>query len=572
MKRFIAVAALVLAASFANAQDIAGDWQGTLDAAGSKLRLVLHISKAPDNSLKATLDSLDQEGANGIPVSSVSLKDSKLSLGVEVIHGAYKAKVAPDGNSISGTWTQQEQDFLLEFKRATAPVKTEPKVDSKAAKPANASDIDGAWMGSLDTGGINLRVAFHIINTADGLTATMDSLDQGMIGLPTTSVTREGSSLRIEVEKIHGAFDGTISADLSSIDGKWSQGGGTLPLLLKRVKDQAELELKRPQNPVKPYPYREEEVAYDNQGENVTLAATLTIPQGKGPFPAVVLITGSGPQDRDESLLGHKPFLVLSDYLTRHGIAVLRADNRGTAKSSGVFATATTADFATDTEAGIAYLKTRKEVDPHRIGLIGHSEGGLIAPMIAARSKEVAFLVMMAGTGVPGDQILVAQGEAIEIANGKSPDEAAQGAVKRRAMFALVETEKDEAVLETKLKEMMAGEVPEAQMEMQIRQITSPWLRYFLTYDPAMALRKLTCPVLAINGALDTQVPPKLNLPAIRKALVESGNQHFEVDELAGLNHLFQTAKTGSPTEYAQIEETISTVALDKMGIWILKQ
>jgi len=263
---------------------------------------------------------------------------------------------------------------------------------------------------------------------------------------------------------------------------------------------------------------------------------------------------------------------VLSDYLTRHGIAVLRADNRGTAKSSGVFATATTADFATDTEAGIAYLKTRKEVDPHRIGLIGHSEGGLIAPMIAARSKEVAFLVMMAGTGVPGDQILVAQGEAIEIANGKSPDEAAQGAVKRRAMFALVETEKDEAVLETKLKEMMAGEVPEAQMEMQIRQITSPWLRYFLTYDPAMALRKLTCPVLAINGALDTQVPPKLNLPAIRKALVESGNQHFEVDELAGLNHLFQTAKTGSPTEYAQIEETISTVALDKMGIWILKQ
>jgi pimeloyl-ACP methyl ester carboxylesterase len=572
MKRFIAVAALVLAASFANAQDIAGDWQGTLDAAGSKLRLVLHISKAPDNSLKATLDSLDQEGANGIPVSSVSLKDSKLSLGVEIIHGAYEAKVAPDGNSISGTWTQQEQDFLLEFKRATAPVKTEPKVDSKAAKPANASDIDGAWMGSLDTGGINLRVAFHIINTADGLTATMDSLDQGMIGLPTTSVTREGSSLRIEVEKIHGAFDGTISADLSSIDGKWSQGGGTLPLLLKRVKDQAELELKRPQNPVKPYPYREEEVAYDNQGENVTLAATLTIPQGKGPFPAVVLITGSGPQDRDESLLGHKPFLVLSDYLTRHGIAVLRADNRGTAKSSGVFATATTADFATDTEAGIAYLKTRKEVDPHRIGLIGHSEGGLIAPMIAARSKEVAFLVMMAGTGVPGDQILVAQGEAIEIANGKSPDEAAQGAVKRRAMFALVETEKDQAVLETKLKEMMAGEVPEAQMEMQIRQITSPWLRYFLTYDPAMALRKLTCPVLAINGALDTQVPPKLNLPAIRKALVESGNQHFEVDELAGLNHLFQTAKTGSPTEYAQIEETISTVALDKMGIWILKQ
>jgi pimeloyl-ACP methyl ester carboxylesterase len=302
----------------------------------------------------------------------------------------------------------------------------------------------------------------------------------------------------------------------------------------------------------------------------VTLAATLTVPQGKGPFPAVVLITGSGPQDRDESLLGHKPFLVLSDYLTRHGIAVLRADDRGTAKSTGDFSTGTTADFATDTEAGIIYLRTRPEIDPHKIGLIGHSEGGVIAPMIAARNKDVAFIVMMAGTGVPGDAVLVAQGEAIQIAGGMSPDEAAKKAAKEKEILTLVETEKDEAVLEKEMKEKMAGDIPENQMGAQIKQVTSPWFRYFLTYDPAIALRKVTCPVLAMNGSLDKQVLPDQNLPAIRKALAD--NPRAEVDELPGLNHLFQTAKTGSPSEYAQIDETISPVALDKMASWILKQ
>ncbi len=338
------------------------------------------------------------------------------------------------------------------------------------------------------------------------------------------------------------------------------------------MKDQADLELKRPQNPVKPYPYREEEVSYENKVQNVTLAGTLTIPQGKGPFPVVLLITGSGPQDRDESLLGHKPFLVLSDYLTRHGIAVLRADDRGIGKSTGVFANATTADFATDVEAGVAFLKTRPEVNPQKIGLVGHSEGGVIAPMVAARNKDVAFIVMMAGTGVPGDQVLPAQSEAIEVASGKDPSEAAKSAAKEKEMLALVETEKDPAILEKELQEKMKGEVPDAQIGMQIKQITSPWFRYFLTYDPATALRKVRCPVLAINGALDKQVLPSQNLPAIRKALEEGGNKHFEADELPGLNHLFQTAKTGAPAEYSQIEETMSPVALEKISEWILKQ
>ena len=563
MKRILLISAFFLTATLANAQEVTGDWQGTLNTGMGELRLVLHISKAADGSLKATLDSPDQN-SNGIPVTSASLKDSKLNLTLDIIHGTYEGTVAGDGKTISGTWSQGKA-LPLDFKRATAPIKTEHK-------PAKPSDIDGAWMGTLDMGTIKLRVVFHISNTEDGLIATLDSPDQNVKGMPTTSVTRDGNHLKIESKNITAIFEGKIATDLASIDGTFTQMGAAHPLTLKRVKDEAEMERKRPQNPTKPYPYREEEVSYENKVENVTLAATLTIPEGKGPFPAVLLITGSGPQDRDESLMGHKPFLILSDYLTRHGIAVLRADDRGTGQSTGVFAGATTADFATDTEAGIAYLKTRSEVNQHKIGLIGHSEGGVIAPMVAARNKDVAFIVMMAGTGVRGDQVLEAQGEAINIANGTSPAEAARKAAKEKEVLRLVETEKDEATLDKELREKLAGDIPEGQVGAQIKQITSPWFRYFLTYDPATALRKLTCAVLVINGSLDKQVLPDQNLPAIRKALEESGNKHFEIDELPGLNHLFQTAKTGSPAEYAEIEETMSPVALEKMSNWILKQ
>ena len=564
MKQWAIAGVFVLGACLAQAQDVAGDWKGTLDTGGGQLHLVLHVTKTADGSLKATLDSVDQ-GANGIPVSSISFNDSKLILGIDAVHGTYEGMVSPDASLIKGTWNQGAA-LPLEFKRGAA----EPA--KAGAAPAKPSDIDGAWMGSIDTGALKLRIVFHIVNTADGLTATMDSPDQGMKGMPTSSVTRDGATLKIEAKKINGSFEGKISPDLSTIDGHWSQGGGSLPLVLKRIKDEAALELKRPQNPVKPYPYRSEDVTYDNKVQDVTLAATITIPPGKGPFPGVVLITGSGPQDRDESLLGHKPFLVLSDYLTRHGIVVLRADDRGVGKSTGVFSKGTTADFATDAEAGVAYLKTRPEVDPHKIGLIGHSEGGVIAPMVAARNKDVAFIVMMAGTGVPGDQVIVAQLKAIDIASGKTPEEAEKDGAKQEAVIKLVETEKDQAVLEKQLREKLQGDVPDAQIGMEITQITSPWFRYFLTYNPATALRKVTCPVLDLNGSLDKQVLPDQNLPVIRKALEEAGNKHFEIEELPGLNHLFQTAKTGSPSEYSQIEETISPVALQKIADWVVKQ
>ena len=572
---FIALSTLVLSTACNAQSSLAGDWQGVLNAGGAQFRIAWHVTAAKDGSLTSTLDNIDQ-GIFGIKVKSLTLDGSHLTLTVDDeievsgqsinVKGVFDGTIDKDVTELKGTWTQTEPE------QAPAELDLKHTPAQAAAKPAVPSDIDGIWLGTLDAGATKLRLVLKIANGPDGLTASLQSPDQSQQWLPANSATRSGDSLNFTIESLGVVYDGKIDAGLNSIDGTFTQGGRPLPLALKRVKDQAELETRHPQNPVKPYPYREEEVTYANKAAGNVLAGTLTIPPGKGPFPAVLLISGSGPNDRDETVFGHKPFLVLSDYLTRKGIVVLRVDKRGVGKSTGDLAHATTADFATDAEAGVQYLKTRAEADPRRIGLIGHSEGGTVAPMLAAGDPGVRFIVLMAGPGVPGDQIIVEQGRLIEEAAGATKEKAAQDADKQRELFALVEKEKDDAVLGKELREKLAGRVPDAQIDVAIQQLTSPWMRYTLTYDPATALRKVACPVLALNGEKDLQVSAAQNLPAIKKALEEGGNKQIEIDELPGLNHLFQTAKTGSPTEYAQIEETISPVALDKVASWILKK
>ena len=436
---------------------------------------------------------------------------------------------------------------------------------------AFAQDIAGDWQGILHAGPADLRLAFHFTRSAGGAwSGTLDSLDQGAKGLPLAEMAVKDSSVSFRVPVVRGSYTGTVDEQAASIHGTWTQAQ-PIPLDLRRITADAAAAAapKRPQNPVKPYPYREEEVAYENLKAGVKLAATFTIPEGKGPFPAVVLITGSGPQDRDETLRDHKPFLVLADYLTRRGVAVLRADDRGFGKSTGNFDAATTADFATDAEAGIAWLQKRPEVDPHRIGLIGHSEGGAIAPMIAARNRAVAFIVMLAGPAVPGDQILPEQVRLIAMAQGVPAEAAGRAARVRTEILALVEREKDPAALEKQLREKLGKAMPEEDLAAFVKAMSTPWFRYFLTYDPAADLAKVTCPVLALNGDNDTQVSSKQNLPAIRQALEKAGNKNFETVELSGLNHLFQKAQTGSPFEYDKIEETISPAVLEKIASWI---
>jgi uncharacterized protein len=562
-KLFVTFAFILLAAAVSLAQDITGDWNGTLNTGAGELRLVLHLTKNPDGTFKATLDSVDQ-GANGIPVTSATLKDSTLNLKVDAVNGSYQGKVNPAATEIAGTWTQGA-NLKLDFHRGGIAAKSAPK-------PAKASDVDGDWLGTLDTGMGKLRLVLHITNTDAGLTGTLDSLDQNAKGISISSMTRTANTFTFESKAVGGKYEGAFATDLTTLSGTWSQLGKSWPLAFTRVKNASELERPRPQTPKKPYPYTEEEVTYRNPKADIQLAATITVPPGKGPFPAVLLLAGSGPHDRDETLMGHKPFLVLADYLTRKGIVVLRADKRGCGKSGGSYAQAVMQDFASDADAGVAYLKTRPEVDPHKIGLVGHSEGGVEAPMAAVDNHDVAFVVMLAGMGVRGDQLLPEQLRLIELASGKKSDEVDKDLATQRDVLAAVEKDKDQASLEKDLRAILAGKVPEPQMDMQVKAVNSPWFRGLLEYDPAPTLSKLTCPVLALNGEKDLQVPPQQNLPPIRKALAAAGNKDVEVVELPGLNHLFQNAKTGNVSEYSEIEETISPVAMEKVASWILKQ
>jgi len=447
-------------------------------------------------------------------------------------------------------------------------------------QPVPASAVTGSWQGTLKVMGTELRLVFRISQAADGaLTALLDSPDQGARDIPTSKVIWDGDSLQIEAALIRGVFAGVYRSDSLLISGHWKQGGMSFPLTLKR----GEVTLRRPQEPVPPLPYSSEEVTVHNAAAGIDLAGTLTRPAQGGPFPAVVLITGSGPQDRDESLMGHRPFLVLADYLTRRGIAVLRMDDRGIGKSKGNFATATTLDFAQDALSGVAYLKSLSIIRPGRIGLIGHSEGGIIAPIAATRSKDVAFIILMAGTGMTGEEILYRQAELISRAGGASAAEIAKERAVQHDLFTVVKSEKVDSLAAARLRPILLEAVAtlgdaekqamgpaDAYVQGQIRQITSPWFRFFLTYDPLPVLRKVKCPVLALGGALDLQVPPLENLQAIERALQEGGNHQYTVQLFPGLNHLFQNAVTGAPTEYGKIEETLAPAALSCMGDWIL--
>ncbi len=449
------------------------------------------------------------------------------------------------------------------------------------AQGAPQASLAGNWMGTLESGpGATLRIALHLTRSPDGiLTGTLDSVDQGAMGLPLGAVTLNGSAVSIELKAPAALLTGTLSSDGSEIAGEWRQGGGSLPLTMRRADTVPVLD--RPQEPKGPLPYRAEDVQFPSKQAGVQLAGTLTLPQSGGPFPAVLLITGSGAQNRDEELLGHKPFLVIADHLTRAGIAVLRVDDRGTAKSTGVFAGSTTADFVEDAAGSLAYLESRKEIDPKQIGLLGHSEGAVIAPMLAVRDTGVAFVVMMAGTGVSGRDVLKAQAAAVMRAAGASDAAIAANQALQEELFGLAGNDMSPLVRDARVREIEAellAKLPDDQraameptIKAQVATGSSAWMRYFVNLNPALTLQKLRTPVLVLNGALDQQVLASQNLPAIAQALEQAGNPDYEIVKFPHLNHLFQTAVTGGPGEYAQIPETVAPLALDVMTTWILR-
>jgi pimeloyl-ACP methyl ester carboxylesterase len=454
----------------------------------------------------------------------------------------------------------------------------------KDTKPT-PKGLEGFWQAIVKTSGdIEVKMILKFVKKKDGkLTGTLDAPDNGATGIPIDEIRIKDGGVRLQIKALKMVIDAKLNKERTELGGAMKQGGVSLPLTFTRLAA-APIARKRPQHPKRPYPYKEEEVVYENKNGGVKLAGTLTLPRTDGPSPVVLLITGSGQQDRDSTMLEHKPFLVIADYLTRRGIAVLRVDDRGAGKSTGDHRRSTTEDFAADVLAGVKYLKARKDINPRLIGLMGHSEGAIIGPMVASRSKDVAFLVMLAGSVFPGEEIILKQAVEINRIKGVTGKELEELRRQQQTMLDIVKREKnDKAALQALRAQAVAGiarlegEAKKVQqkrlatMDAEFRWMVSPWYRFFLVYDPRTALETVQCPVLALNGSKDAQVLPKENLAEIDKVLEKAGNKDFTVKELPNLNHLFQTCNTGTLTEYATIEETFAPAALEIIGDWIVR-
>lgn len=437
----------------------------------------------------------------------------------------------------------------------------------------------GDWSGAIAVAGTRLDMNVHLMTGDSGLVGTIDIPAQGATGIALTNVTYDDPRLHFELLAGPGrtaVFDGVHAGD--SIGGEFGQSGITGMFHLLRSESDP------PPVDTAAVPYDEVEVTFAH--DTIRLAGTLTLPRSDAPVPAVVLISGSGAQNRDEELFGFQPFRMIADHLTRAGVAVLRYDDRGVGGSSGSVSASTTADFADDVLAAVEYLRARPDIAGGRIGLLGHSEGGLVAPIAATRSDDVAFIVLLAGTAVPGDRIIEEQAALIGRVGGASEEAIAANRDVQRALFRVargeVSADSGEALLGNALRRSVAtldstrqAAVPDvdafitAQVRTQLTQGLTPWFRYFIDYDPYPTLTNLRTPVLAIFGDLDLQVPSALNAPVMRRAFEEGGHTDYTIRTLAGANHLFLRATTGSPSEYPTMEKVFVEDLLPLVTEWI---
>lgn len=447
--------------------------------------------------------------------------------------------------------------FLPHVAIATAVAITTP-----ALAVAQTAPLAGDWYGSIPTGGPALPIIIRI--GPDG-SATLDSPSQGAKGLA-MSASLNGAAVALTLKVAPASFSGQLAPDGKSIAGEWYQGGVNFKVTLNKDAPAAIVRPPRPQEPKPPFSYRQEEVSFLNPRSGLKLAGTLTLPEGPGPFPAVVLISGSGAQDRDGSIFDHKPFLLIADALTRQGVAVLRVDDRGVGGSACGRQSDTAADFATDVEAGVAFLRGRNDIAGDRVGLIGHSEGGAIAPIVAAKDPKIAFLVLLAAPGVDGASLLISQGEALEKAMGAPEAYREASRAARRTWYDIILSEPDDAKAKAKLGAALDAQKVPANIRDQVLGLTQPWWRFTVAFRPERYLRDVKVPVLAMAGARDLQVPAAENLTAIKAALPAA--TEVTIREVPDLNHLFQTSPTGLPNEYGRIEETFAPTALTMLVDW----
>ena len=428
------------------------------------------------------------------------------------------------------------------------------------------AQIEGYWKGQIDLGGQQLEMAFNIKAAENGYSVTLDVPAQGAYDVPVDKTVFQDNHLQLTLSAMGASYSGTLKGEV--IEGEFTQHGMTFPLNLARGEKEAKIA--RPQDPKPPFNYRAEEVTFRNEKDGFDLAGTLTIPEGDGPFPALVLVSGSGQQNRDEELMNHRPFWVIADYLSRRGIAVLRYDDRGVGGSEGEVKNATSMDFSYDAEAAFDYLRNRMEINTSKVGILGHSEGGVINFMVAARRPEVAFLVSLAGPAVKGMEILKEQQKAILCAQGMTEDMIQFSANANTQLFDIVDASRNRAEADSLLRQMMKGwGYNEELTEQTLGQLTSAWMYYFLKYDPKEAIVKTNCPALLLNGSKDLQVIASQNITAYEKIVTDFGKANLTLQEMPDLNHLFQHCETGSPNEYATIDETISPEVLERIVAFV---
>lgn len=423
------------------------------------------------------------------------------------------------------------------------------------------AQIEGYWKGEIDLGTLKLEMAFNITAIENGFSATLDVPAQGAFDFPVDETTFKDGHLQLTMSSMDASYSGMTKEGV--IEGEFTQRGMTFPLNLTKAEKKEQKKI-RPQDPQPPFNYHIEEVTFVNEKEGNTLAGTLTIPEGQGPFPAMVLVSGSGQQDRDEELMNHRPFWVIADYCALHGIAVLRYDDRGIGGSTGEVENATSLDFSYDAEAAFDYLRNRKEINASKVGILGHSEGGVINFMVSSRRPEVAFLVSLAGPSVNGIEVLKEQQASILRASGMSEEVVQFNGNTNAQMFDIIEASSNREEADSLLRQLVKGwGYNEELTEQTVGQMASPWMYYFLRYDPTDAIVKTNCPALLLNGSKDLQVIASQNLPGYERIINEYGKTNLTLRELPDLNHLFQHCDTGSPNEYLEIEETISPEVLE---------
>ncbi len=589
MTKWFSGAALLLALislpATAAAQELTpqGYWEGAIEIRGNALAIAVELKNEPESEWSGTID-IPAQNARGVKLANVMVDGRDVAFAMPGVAGnpAFAGTLSEDAREITGEFTQGITELPFHLRRSVRKQADAAETTPFTKPGIPGEDLAGVWLGVLDTGAIELRLIARITKDSEGnYSGTLDSVDQGAAGLKIETFTVAGNSVRLELKRPPAAFEGQFNESRSEIEGEWQQGGGSLPLTLHRQREAPELG--RSQDPKKPYPYNEEEIVFRNEDAGLRFAGTLTIPRGEGPHPAVVLLSGSGAQDRDESIMGHRPFLVLADQLTRNGIAVLRFDDRGVGGSEGNVTQATSRDFASDALAAVEFLKARPEIDQGKIGLVGHSEGAIVAPMAAVESDDVAFLVLLAAPGLTGEEIIHLQSEDLMRVMGADEETIASNRELQERMYAIVKEESDDETARQRLqalqKEMVqkmtpeqretAGLSEESPIGEQAKMLLTPWFRFFLTYDPIPTLAKVKRPVLVIIGDNDLQVPPDENLPPIEKALREGGNEDFRILRPGRLNHLLQTSETGLPLEYARIEETMAPSALEAISGWI---